>query len=240
MKRFKKKISGRKQFLKLGILIGICVIFFLYYFSVKWSKGIINISKLKVNEVTTNIVNDAVLNYKKSGVELNNLIKTNINNKNEIISVDVDMEKGYELMEGVVGEIRKNIRKFQETDYEYYNMESLYYDRDSIVIMIPMGAITGQNLIVNLGPKVPVKLSLLENVKGSIRTEVQDYGINNSLVNVYLKIEIEQNIEMPSATDSFFNKEEMLVSSKLIYGTVPNFIGNFKDSESEIVNIPVK
>lgn len=190
--------------------------------------------------MTTNIVNDAVLNYKKNGVELNNLIITTVNNKDEVISVDVDMQKGYELMEGVVGEIRKNIRKFQETDYEYYNMESLYYDRNSIVVMIPMGAITGQNLIVNLGPKVPVKLSLLENVKGSIRTEVQDYGINNSLVNVYLKIVIEQNIEMPSATDSFFNKEEMLISSKLIHGTVPNFIGNFKNSESEVVNIPVK
>jgi len=239
MKRFRKKKSKNQQIIFVLIIIFILVCFFLYYFSITWSKGIINISKLKVNEITTNIVNDAVFNYKKSKQNLNDLIKTSINSKNEIISVDVDLEKGYILMENVVGEIRDNIKKFQYSDYKYYNMESLSYVDNGIVIAIPMGAITGQNLIVNLGPRIPVKLSLLENVKGSIKTDVKDYGINNSLLNVYLKIEIEQNIEMPSATDSFYNTYEMLISSKLIQGKVPSFIGEFKDSESEIVNIPV-
>lgn len=239
MKRFRKRKSKKNQILFILIIIFFLVCFFLYYFSITWSKGIINISKLKVNEVTTNIVNDAVFNYKKSNQNLNELIKTSVNNKNEIISVDVDMEKGYILLEEVVNEIRENIKKFQYSDYEYYNMESLSYINNGVVIAIPMGAITGQNLIVNLGPKIPVKISLLENVRGSIRTEVEDYGINNSLLNVYLKIEIEQNIEMPSATDSFYNTYEMLLSSKLIQGVVPSFIGDFKDSESELVNIPV-
>jgi len=239
MKRFRKRKSKKNQVLFIVLIIFFLVCFFLYYFSITWSRGIINISKLKVNELTTNIVNDAVFEYKKSNQNLNELIKTSVNSKNEIISVDVDMEKGYVVLEEVVKEIRGNIKKFQYSDYEYYNMESLSYINNGVVIAIPMGAITGQNLIVNLGPKIPVKISLLENVKGSIRTEVKDYGINNSLLNVYLKIEIEQNIEMPSATDSFFNTYEMLLSSKLIHGIVPSFIGEFKDSESELVNIPV-
>lgn len=239
MKRFRRKKNKKNQILFVFIIIFVFVCIFLYFFSVTWSKGIINISKLKVNEITTNIVNDAVFNYKKSKQNLNDIIKTSINSKNEIISVDVDLEKSYLLMENVVSEIRNNIKKFQYSDYKYYNMESLSYIDNGIVIAIPMGAITGQNLIVNLGPKIPVKLSLLENVKGSIRSEVKEYGLNNSLLNVYLKIEIEQNIEMPSATDSFYNTYEMLLSSKLIQGKVPSFIGEFKNSESEIVNIPV-
>ena len=209
------------------------------FFSKYLSVGIINISKLKVNEVTTNIVNDAVFNYKKTNQSLNELIITSLNSKNEIISVDVNMDKSYILMEEIVNEIRNNIRKFQYGDYEYYNMESLKSIDKGIVIAIPLGAVTGKNLVVNLGPRIPVRLSLLENVKGSIRTEVKDYGINNSLINVYLKIEIEQNIEMPSATDSFYNNYEMLLSSKLVQGIVPSFFGDFKDKESEIVNIPV-
>lgn len=239
MKRFRRKKHKKNQILFVFIIIFVFVCIFLYFFSVTWSKGIIKISKLKVNEITTNIVNDAVFNYKRSKQNLNDIIKTSVNSKNEIISVDVDLEKSYLLMENVVNEIRDNIKKFQYSDYKYYNMESLSYINNGIVIAIPMGAITGQNLIVNLGPKIPVKLSLLENVKGSIRSEVKDYGLNNSLLNVYLKIEIEQNIEMPSATDSFYNTYEMLLSSKLIHGKVPSFIGEFKDRESEFVNIPV-
>lgn len=239
MKRFRKKKTKTDYILFIMIIIFFFVCFFLAFFSKYLSPGIIRISKLKINEVTTNIVNDAVLNYKKSNRELNSLIITTLNSKNEIISVEVDMDKSYVLMENVVNEIRENIRKFQYGDYDYYNMESLSRIDNGMVIAIPLGAITGKNLVVNLGPRIPVRISLLENVKGSIRTEVKDYGINNSLINVYLKIEIEQNIEMPSATDSFYNNYEMLLSSKLIQGKVPSFFGELIDSESEIVNIPV-
>lgn len=238
MKRFKKrKFSNNILFVLL--IITFFVVAFLYYFSVYWSVGIVKISKLKVNEITNNIVNDAVFNYKKRGKNLNNLISTVVNEKKEIISVDVDMEMSYVLLNDIVNEIRENIKKFQYSEYEYYNMESLSYVNNGIVIAIPMGAVTGKNLIVNLGPKVPVKLSLLENVKGVVRTEVQDYGINNAMLNVYIKIEIEQNIEMPSTSESFYNNYEMLIASKLIQGTVPSFIGEFKENESEVVNIPV-
>jgi len=239
MKRFRKSQNIKNQIIIVFLIITFFVCFFIYFFSIKWSAGIIRISKLKVNEVTTNIVNDAVLNYKKSENNINDLIKIVVNKNDEIISVDIDMEKGYSLLEGIVNEIRNNIKKFQQTDYLYYNMESLSYVRNGIVISIPMGAVTGKNLIVNLGPKIPVKLSLLENVKGVIRTELKDYGINNALLNVYIKIEIEQNIEMPSATKSFYNTYEMLIASKMIQGTVPSFISEFKGQKSEIVQIPV-
>ena len=240
MKRFKKSQDLKNRVMLVFVIIFSFVCFFLYYFSVKWSVGIIKISKLKVNEVTNNIVNDAVFNYKKNDKNLNSLIKTVVNKNDEIINVDIDMEKGYVLLEGIVKEIRNNIKDFQYTNYKYYNMESLMYVNNGIVISIPMGAITGKNLIVNLGPRIPVKLSLLENVKGVIRTEIEDYGLNNALLNVYIKIEIEQNIEMPSATDSFYNNYEMLIASKMIQGTVPNFIGQFKGQESDVIQIPVK
>ena len=239
MRKFKKRKNRKNQILIILVIIFFLVCYFVYFFSVYLSVGIIRISKLKVNEVTTNIVNDAVFNYKKTEQKLNDLILTSVNSKNEIISVDIDMEKSYVVMEGIVSEIRDNIKKFQYGDYEYYNMESLFKIKNGMVIAIPLGAVTGKNLIVNLGPRIPVKLSLLENVRGGIRTEVKEYGINNSLINVYLKIEIEQNIEMPSATDSFYNRYEMLIWSKLVHGIVPSFIGEFKDSENEIVNIPV-
>lgn len=239
MRRFKKYRSQKRRLVGICMIIFFFVSFFLIYFSKNLSVGIVNISKLKVNEVTTNIVNDAVLNYRKSNQNLNDLIVTSLNSKNEIISIDVDMDKSYVLMEAVVNEIRENIKQFQYGEYGYYNMESLRNIENGLVIAIPLGAVTGKNLVVNLGPRIPVRLSLLENVNGSIRTEVKDYGINNSLINVYLKIEIEQNIEMPSVAKSFYNDYEMLLSSKMIQGIVPNFFGDFRNKESEIVNIPV-
>lgn len=239
MKLFKKKNYFKDRIVIVSCLVFCFVCLFLFYFSENLSPGIIKISKLKVNEVTTNIINDAIFNYRKSDVALNNLIVTQNNSNGEIITIDVDMEQAYILMENIVEEIRANIKKFQEGDYKYYNMESLSTIENGMVISLPLGAVTGKNLVVNLGPKIPVKLSLLENVKANIKTEVKEYGINNSLVNIYLKLNIEQNIEMPSSTDSFYNDYEMLLASKLVQGTVPDFFGGYKEKETEIVNIPV-
>ena len=239
MRRFKKRNIFKQNILIIFLIISSFVIFLLYFFSVYWSLGIVKISKLKVNEITNNIINDAVLNYRNSDAKLNDMIKIVLNKNQDIISVDVDMEKGYMLLENIVNEIRNNIKQLQYGKYSYYNMESLGYVNNGIIISIPMGAITGKKLIVNLGPKIPIKLSLLENVKGTIRTEVLDYGINNALLNIYIKIKIEQNIEMPSASDSFYNNYEMLIASKMIQGKLPSFISQFKGQESEIVQVPV-
>ncbi len=239
MKAFKKRNYIKDRSIIIGCLIFFFVGFFLFCFSKYLSPSIVNISKLKINEVTTNIINDAVLNYKKSGVDLNTLIKSTTNEKKEIIAVDLDMENAYKILEDLAQEIRQNIQKFQFGEYKYYNMESLSVINNGLIIAIPLGAASGKHLIVNLGPKVPVKISFLENLKANLRTEVKAYGINNSLVNVYIKFDIEQNIEMPSAADSFSNEYEMLLSSKLIYGVVPNFYGGYKGGETEIVNIPV-
>lgn len=239
MKAFKKRHYEKDRLMIIVLLIFFLVCFFLAIFSKYLSPGIINITKYKVNEVTTNIVNDAVFNYKKSNTDLNNLIVTKNNKKEEIISVDVDMEQAYVMLSDLVAEIRNNIEKFQQGDYKYYNMESLSTSHNGLVISIPLGAMSGRNLIINLGPKIPVKISLLEDVKANLRTEVKEYGINNSLINLYIKIDIEQNIEMPSATKSFFYNYEMLLSSKLVYGVVPDFYGGYKGNETGIVNIPV-
>ena len=235
---FKRKNIKKDRLIIIFCLVIGLVFLNITFFANKLSPGIINISKLKVNEITTNILNDAVLNYKKEN-KLNNLIVTKTNDKDEIIYVDVLTEEAYLIMEDLVEEIRNNIKKFQETDYNYYNMESISFYKDNLVIALPLGATTGKNLIINLGPKIPVKMSLLENVKANVKVDLKEYGINNSLINVYIKFNIEQNIEMPSCSKSFYNNYEMLLSSKLVHGTVPEFLSGFKNKESEIVNVPV-
>lgn len=239
MRAFKKNHYKKDRVVIVSCLIFFFICIFLTLFSKFVSPGIVNISKLKVNEVTTNIVNNAVLNYKKNNINLNDLIITKNNSKEEIIAVDINMDKAYIVLEDIMKEIRENIKKFQKGQYQYYNMESLKIVNNGLVIAIPLGAMAGKNLVVNLGPRIPVKLSLLENVKINLRTEVKQYGINNSLINLYIKVNIEQNIEMPSEAKSFFYNYEMLLSSKLVYGVVPDFFGGYKGSEEEIVNIPV-
>ena len=63
---FKKSSTKKNQIIFICMLIFFFVCAFLIFFSIYLSASIIKISKLKVNEITTNIVNDAIFNYKKT------------------------------------------------------------------------------------------------------------------------------------------------------------------------------
>ena len=89
MKAFRKSHYEKDRIVIVSCLIFFLVCMFIFIFSKYVSPGIINISKLKVNEVTTNIVNDAIFNLKKNNTKLDDLIITKNNSKEEIISVDI-------------------------------------------------------------------------------------------------------------------------------------------------------
>ena len=68
---------------------------------------------------------------------------------------------------------------------------------------------------------------------------VEDYGINNSLIKLYVNISIEQYIEMPIDKDKNVMNYKFLIASKLVNGKVPDFYNGISDC-SNLVNNSVK
>ncbi|UKI57760.1 MAG: sporulation protein YunB [Clostridium sp.] len=64
-----------------------------------------------------------------------------------------------------------------------------YYDgKIDIIYEVPMSVIYDVPILVGIGPKVPFKLDILGNIKTNVTTNVMEYGINNSLVEVILNV----------------------------------------------------
>ena len=47
------------------------------------------------------------------------------------------------------------------------------------IYYIPLGVVTGNCILSNFGPKVPVKMSVIGNVDSDLKTKLEDSGINN-------------------------------------------------------------
>ena len=91
-------------------------------------------------------------------------------------------------------------------------------------------------MFASLGPKIPVKISFLENIEAYIDVNVENYGINNSLIKLYLNIKIKELIEMPMDNRIEFIEYKYLISSKVINGKVPSIYYDKINSNSSIVN----
>ena len=80
-------------------------------------------------------------------------------------------------------------------------------------------------ILVGIGPKVPFKLDILGNVFTEILTNIKDYGINNSLIEMQLKIKINVQIILPFSSKNIIVENKIPLKTKIIQGKISEYYG---------------
>lgn len=235
MKRFYKKKNYNKS-CKIGLIVCCIVILNILFFRLfgeKVGKSISYSAMIKIEELTKYYMNDTIKKY--LNLDTNDYIKLNLVNNN-IVNVDIDNNKCNVLLRNIINDLESNVKRIEMGEItNYHNLEMLR-SNNGIVVFMPVGVATKNTLLARLGPKVPVKVSFLENVNAYVDVEVENYGINNSLIKLYVNIKIEEIVELPIEKDRNNIEYKFLISSKLVNGAVPNILGGSIDGSSSIVN----
>lgn len=216
MKKFKTKSikSSHKEI--LIVIISLTTLFIINYYNKKISPKLINIATTKIEEITNIYIKNNIV---PSSVDVDKLIKINKNSKDEILYVDIDTTYANEIMVGVVKKIQANIFEFNVTD------SLIKKNEDNTYIMIPLLVSNDGILFQNLGPKIPIKLNFYEHAFGNVNVELVDYGINNALIKIYLEVFLEQKLYLPYKEEKITKNFSLLISSKIINGSVPSIYG---------------
>ena len=237
MKRFYKKKNYNKKS-KISLILCYVVILDIIFFSLfseRLGKSISYSAMIKIEELTKYYMNDTIKKY--LNIDTNDYIKLNLVNNN-IVNVDIDNNKCNILLNNVINDLESNVFKIESGEItDYHNLEMLR-SNNGIVVFMPIGVATNNTLFSRLGPKIPVKVSFLENVDANVDVEVKSYGINNSLIKLYINIKIEEIVELPIENDRNNIEYKFLLASKLINGEVPDMLGTISGSSS-IVNSSV-
>ncbi|MBM7648558.1 sporulation protein YunB [Bacillus ectoiniformans] len=122
-------------------------------------------------------------------------------------------------------------------DVEIENEET--ENSEGIVYTIPLGQVTNNALLGNLGPKVPIRFHAIGDVKSDVKSNVKPYGINNAYVEVFIEVEVSVQIIVPFATKVTTVKQDIPVAMGLIHGQVPNFY-NGGGNTSPSITVPAK
>ena len=104
-----------------------------------------------------------------------------------------------------------------------------------IILEVPLGVISNSALLTNLGPKVPVKLSLIGDVSSGFSTEVEEYGINNALITLNIDIEVNAKVVLPFVSDDMNISASIPIAMKVIQGKIPEYYLNGFTTKSNIV-----
>ena len=102
-------------------------------------------------------------------------------------------------------------------------------DNGIITVGIPLGNLTGLNLLLNKGPDVNVQIIMLTSSRVDFRNEVVSCGINQAKYQLVLEGTIDIDILIPWGTESTSTVTEVIVADTVIVGKVPDTYLNMEN-----------
>ena len=229
MKRFKR--HNEINFLWIYILfIIIEVVWSINSLGKLISPKLINIVKNNIVYYDNLLVEEYVDTKELRSNFIDDLISLDKNKEEEIINIDINTAKAYELMGNIVKELKNKTDSYGDVDAYAKNK------RGSMVLRYPIGLASSNILLNNLGYRIPLKLALNSNVLTGIKTKVTNYGLNNALIEVYLKVGFISNVIYFGLDDSINSDYEILLASRMVMGRVPDMFNGYLEKNVESNN----
>lgn len=248
LKKPKNNKNKKVNILITTILIVIIATFILInYMGRKVNPFLLDYAEIEVRKITGIVVNGVVSNnIKKDNLnnkEIFNIIK---NDKDEINMVDFNSAIITEFIGQVTNDIYTDLKALEignlkkltlpYTIFSDYNYSKL---SRGIIYEIPSLSYLGNTFLSNLGPKIPIRFTVVGSVSGHLETEIKAYGINNAIVNVYLNLEITEFINLPFSFKKITIVNRLPISIKMIQGKVPTYYQGGLNQSSPILVNPV-
>lgn len=206
---------------------------------------LMNIAKIKTEEFATRAINSAV--RFAEDYNFDDLVvyttddegqittygwNSNVVNKINRVATDRVEEFFISMNEGRQPKYEESL----EEPVEYDNNAKDLPKKDPTVVEIPLGQVLGNSVLSNLGPRIPVNLQLAGSVRTNIIDKVEPFGINNSLVTIFILVEADVQVVIPFTSEVKEVSTRIFVDSKVIMGKVPQFYGG--NGENPSISIP--
>ncbi|TXL58128.1 sporulation protein YunB [Cerasibacillus terrae] len=222
-------------------LVLISTVFSIWYINEKIKPTLMQIAERKTDEFATRAINSAVKfaeNY-----TFDQIAQTITDDNGNVTVVGWDSSVVNKINRAAtdrVEEFFRSMNRGEPPNYEDPLSEPEVYgdtvdelvEKDPTVVEIPIGQATGNTILANLGPKIPVNLELIGSVRTDIQEEREEFGINNVFITLYILVEADVQIIVPFTTDVTTVKTKIMIDKHLVMGKVPDFYGTGQQNPS--------
>ena len=229
----KKKPSIFNFFLYFFLTVFLCAIIFIYHFEKRIGPSLIKCAEENVEYLMTLVMNNSIKKYHNQIKDVNYLtINKDRSGEIQLISYNTKAINQAKIqITDILEKDLQNLAKgnFQEIDLKLDTITKDYYEKikDGVIFTVSAGAATGNSLLTNLGPKIPIKLILVGEINTIINSKVTEYGLNNAMIELFIKTEATAIIQMPFISKKIMVTNEFPLTMEIIQGVLPQYyIGN--------------
>lgn len=248
--RFKKKylISHMKRsskFVLTILLILVMIVVSFRFIHKKASPILMKYAEMEITKLANIVINRAISKQLVENASVENLFIVDKNANGEIQTIDFNPIVVNKFLSTTANSIQLNLKQIEEGNVDFLELPddvAIHYDKENlkkgIIYEIPSGIIFGNSLLSNIGPKIPVRFSLVGDISSNIHTKITNYGINNAMIEVNLNIKLTEMALLPLLSKKIIIENNIPIAIKMIEGSIPNYYFNGIDKQSTTFSLP--
>ncbi len=223
------------------VLVFIIIILLFKIINERINPILFDYATLESRKFASIIINKAIEKNVATDLIIEDLYIVSKKENNEITSVDFNPAIVNKVLTKVTSSVQMNLKNLEEGNLDLLEASDdvlIYYDKENlkkgIIFRIPSGIVFNNSLLTNIGPKIPVRFTLVGDVLSGINTKVTNYGINNALLEVSVNIKLTLKVILPISTKEVNVETNVPIAIKMIQGNVPNYYSNGLNSNFSI------
>ena len=215
MKQSKKCIKWKYKLLAVSLAAILLLSYTFYECNRLLEPVMIAVAKQEVQSSLNNCI--SVLDFNPD-----DLIRVKTNDEGEIISVNYDSMKLNQLLYKAVESINESLLLAQKGEVDPITNQ-VYFD-NGVVDEVPLGYFTEMVGLSDMGPKIKIRVKVINRVNGVYEITNEAYGINNTLLKIMIRVNVKADVFAGISQDEIIMQEEIPVIIQLINGNVPQFL----------------
>lgn len=245
------KLKRRYHIRPLNLFVIIVIIFIISLILIfKWINNkvnplLFNFGELESRKLASIIINNAVSKNVTENIDVDELFLITRDSDGTIKTIDFNPITVNKILTQTTNSVQTNLKYIEQGKVELIDLNTnslIDYDisklKKGIIYEIPSGVIFNNSFLANLGPKIPVKFSLVGDVVSYVNTKITNYGINNALIEINIVLELKEQVILPFISKKIDIETIVPVALKLIQGSVPEYYFNGIEQNSPELTIP--
>ncbi|OXS61377.1 sporulation protein YunB [Bacillus sp. V-88] len=202
-------------------------------------------AETQTSRIGTLVINKAINKKIADVLDISDITEEVKNQDGDIVSFKYNTQTINRVQAEITNLVQQNLQEAEAGNIE--NLEFLTEveidegkskTSKGITYSVPLGQATNNVLLGNLGPKIPIRFHSIGDVRSDVKTTVEQFGINNAVVKVFVELEVNVQIIIPFATKTETIKQDILVAMGTVHLDVPQFYNNGGGASSPSIEFP--
>ncbi|PFE04787.1 sporulation protein YunB [Bacillus cereus] len=183
---------------------------------------LIKYGEMQTHKMATVVMTKAVKDRINEGFDVDSLMKVQNDKNGKVSTIDLNTKQVNEILTSTTAYIEKYLHQVEKGD-----MKALGLPEESGVSMsVPLGRITDNALLGNLGPDIPIDFTTIGHVSTDIKQNVKPHGINNTAIEVVMEVNVTLQVIIPFRTKEITVKQNIPIATRIVQGEVPSYYGS--------------